>query len=42
MAIKTGVGVGGGGGGLLSGKVDTGTCGTEGVPFRPLWFINDP
>ena len=33
---------GGGGVGLLSGKVDTGRCGSVRVPFRPPRFINDP
>ena len=30
------------GGGVFSGKLGTGTCGMEGVPFQPLRFINDP
>ena len=28
------------GGGVLSGKVDTGMCGLDRVPFRPLRFTN--
>ena len=29
-------------GGVCSGKVDTGKCGREGVPFWPLRITNDP